>query len=378
MNNNKNKKKKTTCPYPYGTGIPLESSVAMRLAYQMSGLRGKKLIKMFPRYCKATIYNHAKKPICSGEIKHDRRQHNKGRPPKLTKRDGRMIISKIKKLRRTRGSFTSKRVQLEAGMTHVSNRTVRRLMNAHNYRYLRSRKKGLLLPKDLPARLRFCNEIRSQGLTINFWRNQISFYFDGTGFVYKENPMDEAFAPKAREWRQPNEGLAFGCTAKGKKEGTTQAKFMVAISYTRGVVLCEQYFGRINGEKFCRLVDRCFPQAFHLSINPYDKLFLQDGDPSQNSALAMETFEDLGANVFSIPARSPDLNPIENFFHMVGEAIHEDTIVKEIRYETFEDFSARVHEIIINFPNTEIDKIINSMDRRIGQIIKAKGNRIKY
>ena len=204
------------------TGIPLEHSVQIRLAYQVSGLRGDKLLERFRKYCKATIYKHAKMEIC-GKVEHDKRKSNRGRPRKLSERDSRQIIRKIAELRNTDGSFTSKKVQLAAGLTHVSNRTVRRVMNENNYKYCRSRKKGLLLRSDLVKRVKYCKNIRKQGITQDYWRYDISFYFDGTGFAYKQNPMDQAFAPKAREWRKPNEGLHFGCTAKGKKEGTKQA-----------------------------------------------------------------------------------------------------------------------------------------------------------
>ena len=90
---------------------------------------------------------------------------------------------------------------------------------------------------------------------------------------------------------------------------------MVGISYNRGVVICEQYFDKITGTKFAKMVDQKFPQAFQLSINPHNKAFLQDGDPSQNSKLARDAFENIGAKMVSIPPRSPDLNPIENFFN---------------------------------------------------------------
>ena len=51
------------------TGIPLEHSVQIRLAYQVSGLRGDKLLERFRKYCKATIYKHAKMEIC-GKVEH--------------------------------------------------------------------------------------------------------------------------------------------------------------------------------------------------------------------------------------------------------------------------------------------------------------------
>ena len=40
-------------------------SIAMRLAYQMSGLRGKYPLKNFPQYNKSTIYKYCKLPIIS-------------------------------------------------------------------------------------------------------------------------------------------------------------------------------------------------------------------------------------------------------------------------------------------------------------------------
>ena len=55
-------------------------------------------------------------------------------------------------------------------------------------------------------------------LGLGFWSSDISFYFDGTGFLYKRNPLEQDLAPGAREWRMRSEGLTVGCTAKGKKE----------------------------------------------------------------------------------------------------------------------------------------------------------------
>ena len=71
--------------------------------------------------------------------------------------------------------------------------------------------------------------------------SRISFYFDGTGFIYKKNPLDQARALGATEGRMRPEGLTAGCTARGKKEGNQQAHFMLAIAYGKGAVMCTQY-----------------------------------------------------------------------------------------------------------------------------------------
>lgn len=46
-----------------------------------------------------------------------------------------------------------------------------------------------------------------------------------------------------------------------------------------------------------------FQQAFMLSANLHDKLFLQDSNLNQNSTKAMQVFENTGAEVFLIPPR---------------------------------------------------------------------------
>ena len=282
----------------------------------------------------------------------------------------------VSSLRMKVGSFTSKRIQLESGVSHVSNRTICNHLSKKGYHYLQSRKKGLLNAGDLKARVKFCQKVRRNGLMKEFWRTGISFYLDGKGFQYKTNPNDQARAPRAREWRKRGEGLK--CTSKGKKEGCTDANFMVAISYGKGAVLCEQYDGPITGEKFAAIVKSSLEKAFENSSNPKARRFLMDGCPRQNSKITMNAINKEHAKVFKIPSRSPDLNPIENYFNSVTVNLNNDALEKEITKESFEEFSRRVENTMLNFSSKEIDKIIDSMDKRITANIKQKGQRTKY
>ena len=71
----------------------------------------------------------------------------------------------------------------------------------------------------------------------------------------------------------------------------------------------------------------------------------------------------LGAKVFKIPARSPDLNPIENFFNIGTMKLNSDAIEKQFIKESIDEFSARVTQTMKSFGSNEIDKIIDSMDK---------------
>ena len=81
--------------------------------------------------------------------------------------------------------------------------------------------------------------------------------------------------------------------------------------------------------------------------------------------------------MFVIPARSPDVNPIENLFHLVSKKLETDALDMEITNENFEQFSARVEKTMKNFPITTIDNI-KSTGNRVPSIIKKRGERLRY
>ena len=142
--------------------------------------------------------------------------------------------------------------------------------------------------------------------------------------------------------------------------------------------MCTQYQGRINSPKFANIVQEDFPSAFEQSANAVTKHFLQNGDPSQNSAVARTALDEIGTIIFAILPRSPDLNPIENFLHLINMELKKNTISRRIQSESFEQFSGRFRRIIMEFPSEKIDKINDTVDKRIGLVMKAHGSRNKY
>ena len=117
--------------------VPEETSICMRYLFQDKGLRGNELLKRFPKYSKATIYRHAKRPI-DKVATFDKRKHNKGRPRKLSIREERRHL---RICRTTVGSFSASRLRAMAGISPGrSPWCIRRTLNRHGYRYLHLRK----------------------------------------------------------------------------------------------------------------------------------------------------------------------------------------------------------------------------------------------
>ena len=359
--------------------IPLDVSIHMRYLHQDLHLSGKEVVKRYRKYSQSSVYKHMLKPI--GDNVEDHRKDNPGRPPRLSQRGTRRILNKVQVLRKdTEGDFTVDDVKKAADISdNISNQTVSRILWKEGYGLRNKRRKGVLTANDIKVRLKFAKYAKKT-LSKDIWCKQISFYLDGAGFTHKFNPCKNARRRSTMTWRKRSEGLSLYCTSAGSHEGSggRVAKFMVAIAYEKGVTMCEEFKDRLNGTSFADFVRKHFPPCFNRSVNPQVKLFLQDGDPSQNSALAMEALGEICGKKFSIPPRSPDLNPIENLFLLTKRKLKADALANEITQENYNDFVTRIQRTMIQTPTKVIDNIIASMNKRIDMVIKSKGQRIKY
>ena len=100
---------------------------------------------------------------------------------------------------------------------------------------------------------------------------------------------------------------------------------------------------------------------FNIAAKGGPKLFIQDGDPSQNSCMASTAWRKLGAKLISIPARSPDINCIENIFNIIKGILKNDALKHNITFESYPQFCQRVVRTITNYNRDIIDKTIESI-----------------
>ena len=86
---------------------------------------------------------------------------------------------------------------------------------------------------------------------------------------------------------------------------------------------------------------------------------------------------EIEAELLEIPPRSPDIDCIENVFHLVKRYLEEEAIAENITNETLEQFKQRVFRALDSIPSGVIDNIILSMNSRIEAILLSKGHRTK-
>ena len=75
----------------------------------------------------------------------------------------------------------------------------------------------------------------------------------------------------------------------------------------------------------------------------------------------------MGAKKFSIPAQSPDLNPIENVFNYVRTKLHEESLNRNI---TLKNILLVLKKTLLSVPVEYINKTIESMDNRLSMVVK--------
>ena len=259
-------------------------------------------------------------------------------------------------------------------LPRVSLRTLYREMRRCGYRWSCLKRKGVLSPQDHTGRLAWCRSHRH--LPLSHWRN-VSIYLDAVSFLYKENPLEAARSAKTRGWLRRSEKLLV--TVKGRHEHDSKSgsvRFVVGIAHGQGCVLCHKY-DELSGASFAQLLKQNLPAAFARGQKS-GRVVLQDNCPVQNSAAARAAYESFGVVRQIIPPRSPDLNPIENLFNCVKLFLQEEAIEKRISKETIDQFATRVEHAIHTVCGLYTDATVDSMPKRIRQILGSRGRRASY
>ena len=80
---------------------------------------------------------------------------------------------------------------------------------------------------------------------------------------------------------------------------------VVAISHGKGVIICQPY-EKMTGAYFSNFIDRNFNTMFQTAEKGNSRIWVQDGDPSQNSALAKSGMSRANSTLLKLPPRRPE------------------------------------------------------------------------
>ena len=169
-------------------------------------------------------------------------------------------------------------------------------------------------------------------------------------------------------WRRQGERLSTKCVKKTVKFGGGSV-MVWGIMSAAGVGLLVRIQGTVNADVYKRLLTQ---HAVPCLQNFVDPVFMQDNAPCHKSKKVMQFLSQEGITVMKWPAQSPDLNPIENLWKVIG-----DNAMKKSPKTVDELWNALLEEWE-NVDQALCKKLINSCGRRCAAVIQQKGLFTKY
>ena len=98
--------------------------------------------------------------------------------------------------------------------------------------------------------------------------------------------------------------------------------------------------------------------------NETNYVYQDDNDPKHRSKIVTKWKTDNNIISLEWPSNSPDLNPIENIWAILKNKI------RKIKHNTITEFKENIIKFWNDIPNEHIVNTINSMPKRINEVIK--------
>ena len=105
-----------------------------------------------------------------------------------------------------------------------------------------------------------------------------------------------------------------------------------------------------------------------------DFILMQDNARPHSAMCVTEYLEEVGINKMNWPACSPDLNPIEHVWDMLGRSVRG----REVAPASIHELRLALEEAWGNIQQEDICNLIDSMSRRLQAVIAARGGNTKY
>lgn len=282
-----------------------------------------------------------------------------GRPRITTKREDRAMVNLVKKDRFKTAAAVSREMSIQLDKP-LSRKTVSRRLVEQNLLARVPVVKPLISAKNKNRRLQFATEhvlwSQEKWQTVHFSDESKFMLYGSDGKTYVRRKVGEQLSPK--------------CIKTSVKFGGGSVMVWGMISGD-GVGPIVRLHGKVNAVVYKQLVkDHVLPVLRNSNKQP--AIFMQDNAPCHKAKLVMNFLEAEHIAVLDWPAQSPDLNPIENVWKILGER------AKARNPKTTEELWDALKEEWNKITKREIKKLIASCSRRCQSVIEAKGLHTKY
>lgn len=264
---------------------------------------------------------------------------------------------------RTASSFQLRGEWQKVGVTS-SARTVRRRLQQNGLTSRRPARKPLLSKKNIQDRLKFCRQYSS-------WTEE-----DWSRVIFSDESSFSCFANKGsiRVRRRPGERYKIECVVPTVKHPLTVHIWGCFSSRGTGALRILPRKTSMNSSWYLETLENCLVPTVHAHFQDDSCYFQDDNAPCHRSKVVKEWFQHQGIQLIqNWPGNSPDLNPIENLWAIIGKEVRDRhpnsrTSLEEVIQEAWS--SPAVAQ--------SIQKLISSMPKRIKATLMKKGHHSKY
>ena len=131
--------------------------------------------------------------------------------------------------------------------------------------------------------------------------------------------------------------------------------------------------GKQDSQCYQRTLERFLLPYLHQIVDG-DAVFQQDNCPIHTSASTRRWLFDHQLNVTGWPAKSPDLNPIENAWGYLVHHVYQDGK----QYYSLNDLREAIIREWDEMAQDFIKKLIDSMPKRVAKVVEVNGKAIGY
>lgn len=275
----------------------------------------------------------------------------KGRTPKLSQRQRREIIRKA-----SNSSISLRQIKVTLNL-NVSRETVRQVLKTCPFiKYAKRMKVPKLTQAHILRRLSFAMKHIKR-----IWRHTI--FSDEKKFTLDGPAAYNGYWNDSRKEAQYHPTRNFG-----------GGSLMVWAAFSRTGKLQLVF-------TTCKMTSKDYTQILEQSLIPYvrmhsdeDFTFQQDNAAIHTSRFTQQWFEDHNIDVLDWPARSPDLNPMENLWGILVQRIY----YNDQRYDTIDELKAAILMAWENIEKNIIENLVDSMNTRLSEVITKHGNVTTY
>jgi transposase len=301
------------------------------------------------------------------------RKPGSGRPRVTTASEDRFLEVQCKRNRKATAVELARTIRKTDGTPKATARTVRNRLLECGFPARRSRKKPLLTKKQKKSRFQWAKDHKEW--TIEQWSKVL--WSDETYFTLFPRPGKQLVR------RRPGEEMMSDCLSPTVKHGG--GKIMVwGCFHASGVGLLRKVTGTMDQQQYHTILTRAvIPEIKKLTEQDVDGViwtFQHDNDPKHTAKKNKRYLENkqkegkINFNVLPWASQSPDLNPIEQIWNKLKDALR-DRPDRPSNLDQLFDF---VNEEWKKLPQDYLRKLVESLPRRMIGVIKNHGGSTRY